>query len=181
MHQLRTDAVEIFGTVAAADEWIKDPSLTWPKTSLNSVKPKLLGTREHHLTCLNQECNRKFATVAERNYHMHIAHTTHINNSIEDESKPFACPIASCNMRYRREGWLTRHIEQCHQASEEAPTPPPTTTTRATKNKSRIPTSEFKCPLCSIILLFKASIFRAQGHVSERNHCWDDQSEVVGI
>ena len=30
------------------------------------------------------------------------------------------------------------------------------------------------------ILLFKASIFRAQGHISERNHCWDDR-EVVGI
>ena len=92
------------------------------------------------------------ATLAERNHHMRIAHTTHINNSIEDESKPLACPITSCNMRYSREGWRTRHIEQCHQASEEASTPPPTTTTTATKNKSRIPTPEFKCPLCSKIL-----------------------------
>ena len=85
MHQLRTDAAEIFGTVAAAEEWIKNPSLTWPKTNLNSVKPKLLRTREHHLTCLNPECNRKFATLAERNHHMRIAHTTHFDNSIEDE------------------------------------------------------------------------------------------------
>ena len=29
-------------------------------------------------------------------------------------------------------------------------------------------------------LLFKASIFRAQGHVYKGNHCWDDR-EVVGI
>ena len=189
MHQLRTDAVEIFGTVAAAEEWIKNPSLTWQKTNLNSVKPKLLGTREHHLTCLNPECNRKFATLAERNYHMHIAHTTHINNSIEDESKPFACPIASCNMRYRREGWLTRHIEQCHQASEEAPTPPPTTTTPATKTNLGSQHLNSSAPFVQNTankkrndppLLFKASIFRAQGHVSERNHCWDD-CEVVGI
>ena len=62
MHQLRTNAAEIFGTVAAAEEWFEDPSLTWPKTNLNSVKPKLLGTRKHHLTCLNPECNRKFVT-----------------------------------------------------------------------------------------------------------------------
>ena len=140
-------------------------------------KLKLLRTREHHLTCLNPECNRKFATVSERNYHMHIAHTMLNNNAIEDESKPFACPIASCNMRYSREGWLNRHIEQCHQASEEASTPAPTPTAPSTKNKTRMPTttSEFKCP--SLFegtpkikrndppLLFKASIFRAQGHV----------------
>ena len=78
----------------------------------------------------------KFATVAERNYRMHIAHTTHIDNSIEDESKPFACPIASCNMRNRREGWLTRHIVQCHQASEEASTPQLTTTTPEKKKEN---------------------------------------------
>ena len=92
------------------------------------------------------------ATLAERNHHMRIAHTTHINNSIDDESKPFACPITSCKMRYNREGWLTRYIEQCHQVSGGASTPPLTTTTTAIKNKSRIPTSEFKCPLCSKIL-----------------------------
>ena len=85
---------------------------------------------------------------------MRIAHTIHINNSIEDESKPFVCPLTSCNMRYSREGWLTRHIVQCHQASEEASTPAPTTTTPATKNKTRIPTitPEFEYPLCSKIL-----------------------------
>ena len=145
MHQLWTDAAEIFGLVAAADKWNKKPSMTWSNTNLDDVKPILLRTREHHLTCLNTGCNRKFATLAERNHHMRIAHTTHINNSIEDESKPFVCPITSCNMRYSREGWLTRHIEQYHQASEEASTPPPT-------NKSRIPTPEFKCLFCSKVL-----------------------------
>ena len=34
MYQLRTDAAEIFGTVADAEECIKTPSLTWPKTNL---------------------------------------------------------------------------------------------------------------------------------------------------
>ena len=118
MHQLRKDAAKIFRTVAAAEEWVKKPSLTWPKTNLNSVKPKLLRPREHHLTCLKPEFNRKFSTVAESNYHMHIAHTMLNNSAIEDESTPFACPIA------------------------------PTTTTPATKNKTRIATitPEFKCP-----------------------------------
>ena len=84
--------------------------------------------------------------------HMHIAHTMLNKNGI-DESQPFACPIASCNMPCRREGWLSRHIAQCHQASEEASTPSPTPTTPATK-KTRMPTitSEFKCPLCIKIL-----------------------------
>ena len=88
VHQLGTDAAEIFGTVAAAEEWIKYPSLTLPNINLNIVKPKLFRTREHHLTCLNPECNRKFANVAERNYHMHIVHTTHINNSTEMNLNP---------------------------------------------------------------------------------------------
>ena len=91
---------------------------------------------------------------------MHTAHTRLNNNSVEDESQPLACPITSCNMSYSKEGWLTRHIEQCHQASEEASTPPPTTTSPATRNKSGIPTisPEFKCPLCSKILPTKKGL-----------------------
>ena len=121
--------------------------MTWSKTSLGSVKPKLLRTRERGLTCLNLECNRKFATVAKRNSHMHTAHTRLNNNTIEYKSQPYACPKASYKMRYRREGWLTRHTAQCHQSSAEASTPPPT------KNKTRMLTiaSEFKCPLCTEI------------------------------
>ena len=51
-------------------------------------------------------------------------------------------------MSYHKEGWLSRHIAQYHQASEEASTPAPTPTTPATKNKTKIPTTtfEFKCP-----------------------------------
>ena len=130
---LRTDAAEVFGTAAAAEEWIKNSSSTWPKTNL---------------ACINPECNRKFPTVTERNGHLLIAHTMLNNDAMEEESQPFACPIASCNMHYRRKGWLTRHITQCHQASEEVSTPAPTPTTLATKNKTRIPTTtpEFKCP-----------------------------------
>ena len=156
----------------------------------------------HNQSCLQKQKDALFWEMhfyrscslcfTERKCHMHIAHTRLNSNEIEGESKPFASPISSCNMLYRREGWLIRHIVQCHQASEEASTPPPTTTTPTTKNKTRIPTitPEFKCPLCSKILptkkrndpplLFKAPIFHAQGHVSERNHCWDDH-RVVGI
>ena len=141
MHQLRTDAAEIFGTVAAAEEWIKNQSLTWPKTNLNIAKPKLLRTRERGLSCPNPECNRKFATVADRNSHVHIAYTRLNNNTVEDESKPFACPITLCNMRYRREGWLTRHITQSHQASKQASTSASTPTTTPTENKTRMTTT----------------------------------------
>ena len=178
MHQLRIDAAEIFETVAAAEEWIKNPSLTWPKINLDKVKPKLPRTRERGLNSLNPECNRIFATVEERNCHIHIAYTRPNNNVLVDESEPFACPIAPCNIRYRREGWLTRHISQCHQASEEASTLSPKPTTPSTKKKTMMPTitSEFRCPFCSKILptkkrnvppqLFKASIFRALNEIT---------------
>ena len=85
---------------------------------------------------------------------MLIAHTRLNNNAIEEESQPVACSIASCNMSYRRKGWLSRHIAQCHQASEEASTPAPTPRTHTTENKIKMPTttSEFKCPLCTKIL-----------------------------
>ena len=53
---------------------------------------------------------------------MHMGDMRPNNNTIEDEPQPFTCPIASCTMRYSRKGWLTRHITQCHQASEEAST-----------------------------------------------------------
>ena len=119
MHQLQTDAAEIFGTVAATWECIKN---TWSKTNLDSDKPKLLRTRELGVTWLNPECNRKFAEITEGNCHMCIAQMMFNNNDIVDESQPFVCPITSCNMRYRRKGWFTRHITQCHQASEEAST-----------------------------------------------------------
>ena len=95
--------------------------------------------------------------VVNKLCHVHIAHTRLNSNAIEDESKPFACPIASFNLRCRREGWLTRHIEECHQASEEASTPAPKPTTPATETKTRMPatttTSEFKCPRCARTLL----------------------------
>ena len=145
----KLDAAEIIKTVPAAEGWIKNPLLTWPEINLDNVKLKLLKTHECDLTCLNPECNRKFATVAERNCQMHISHTRLNKNSIEEESKPFACPIASCNLRYHRKGWLIRHIAQCPQASEEATLPAPAPAISATKNKTTMPTStpfKFKCP-----------------------------------
>ena len=59
-----------------------EPQSTWPRNILGNVKPKLLKTRGRGLTCLNPECSRKFATVKERNCHMHIVHTVLNNNAI---------------------------------------------------------------------------------------------------
>ena len=132
------------------EEGTKNPSSIRPKTSLGNVKPKLLRTRELGLTCLNPECNRKLATVTERNCYMMIN-----NNAIEDEQISFPCLIASCNMRYRRKGWLTQHITECHHSSERASTSAATSTTPATENKTRIrttATTEFKCLLGTKIL-----------------------------
>ena len=84
------------------------------KTNLGNVKPKLFNIYEGGVTCLDPECNKKFATVKERNHHMCIANTVPNNNAIENESKPFASPSAPRNMSYHRKVWLTRHIAQCH-------------------------------------------------------------------
>ena len=58
----------MFGTVAVTEEW--------PQANLGNVKPKLLRTGECGLTSLNPECKRKCATVAERNWQLHIACAT---------------------------------------------------------------------------------------------------------
>ena len=172
MHQLQIDAKEVFGSNVAAAEWIKDPSYKYPKTDLTNVKPKLVGRRERNVKCSNSECHRMFATRSEMNRHMRTAHNTSTNNTIEEESKPYLCPITSCNMCYRRKGWLTRHIVQCHQASEEAlsPTKISDTQTNGHNNASSVPTpvlatatSEFKCPLCIKILPTNKGIV---------NHCY---------
>ena len=117
MHQLQIDAKEVFGSNVAGAEWIKDPSHKYPKTDLTNVKPKLLGRRERNVQCLNSECHNMLATITEMNSYMRADHNPSTNNTIEEESKPYLCPITSCNMCYRRKGWLTRHIVQCHQAS----------------------------------------------------------------
>ena len=116
---------------------------------------RLFNTRECGAICLNPECNRKFATVNERNHQIRTAYMMPNINSIEDESKSFTCPLAFCNLRYRRKGWLTRHITQCHQASEEDSKPAPAQTTPTTERKNRMPpttTSEFSCQICTKIL-----------------------------
>ena len=63
MHQLQIDAKEVFGSNAAAAEWIKDPSYKYPKTDLTNVKPKLLGRRERDVKCSNSERHRIFAEI----------------------------------------------------------------------------------------------------------------------
>ena len=102
-----------------------------------------------------------FAGINEVNRHKRTDHITSTNNTIEEKLKPYLCPITSYNMRYRRKGWLTRHIVQCHQASEEAlsPTTISDTQTNDHNNALSVPTpvlatatSEFKCPLCIKIL-----------------------------
>ena len=107
---MKIDAKEVFGANAAAVEWIKDPSYKYPKTDLENVKPKLVGRRERNVKCLNSESHRMFAAINEMNRHMRTAHNTSTNNIIEEESKPYLCPITSCNMRYRKKGWLIRLI-----------------------------------------------------------------------
>ena len=107
MHQLQIDAKEAFGSNAAAAEWIKDP-----KTDLTNVKPKLVVRLERNVKCSHLECHRMFVAKNEMNCHMRTAHNTSTNNTIEEESKPYLCPITSCNMRYRRKGWMA-HPAHC--------------------------------------------------------------------
>ena len=88
--------------------------------------------------------------------HMRTAHNPSTNNTIEEESKPYLCPITSYNMRYHRKGWLTRHITQCHQACEEA-SAPTTTSDHDTPLAAPTPmlaagTCKVKCSLCIKIL-----------------------------
>ena len=126
MRQLRKDAAEVFGSDEAAEGWITSPSPKWPKANLSAAHAKLLGSREHGVVCLDRDCNSVFATVKEMNRHMRVAHVAPCGESTETDSKPFACPMESCHMRYRTKGWLARHIELCHKTTSgqvEAQTP----------------------------------------------------------
>ena len=114
MHQLQVDAKEVFRSNVAATEWIKDSSFKYPKANVTNVRRKLLGRRKHNVKYLNSECPRTFAAINVMNRNMRAAHNDSTNNIIEEESKPYLCPITSCNMRYHRNGWLKRHIAQCH-------------------------------------------------------------------
>ena len=133
MQQFQNDAKEVFGSNAVTTEWIKDPSNKWPKTDLTNVKPKLLRTRERNVTCLDSECHRMFATIKEMNRYTRTPHNTSANITIEEESKPYLCPITSCNMHYCTKGCFTRNIAHCHQVFVEAS--PPTRTAETPTNK----------------------------------------------
>ena len=66
---------------------------------------------------LDCECNSVLAMVKETNRHMRVAHVAPCGDGTETDSKPFACPMETCHMRYRTKGWLARHIERCHKTN----------------------------------------------------------------
>ena len=69
---------------------------------------------------------------------MPTARNIYTNNTIEEESKRYLCPITSCDMRYCTKGWLTRHIAQCHQVSVEASAPVRTSETPTNEHNTTI-------------------------------------------
>ena len=86
-------------------------------------RPRLLGERERNIQCSNDHCERMFATVKEMNRHVRNDHMVVKNvmneSKKEDEEKmalieKFRCPITDCNKRYKTEGWLKRHLRECH-------------------------------------------------------------------
>ncbi|MES9974259.1 MAG: reverse transcriptase family protein, partial [Candidatus Thiodiazotropha sp.] len=106
MRQLLGDANDIPNT--SPTQWIQHPT-PFDKNEININRPKLAGIRERNITCTAKDCERKFATKGAMYQHVRNDHTVSIAHTDK-----LACPMLNCRKTFRIQGWLRRHIKECH-------------------------------------------------------------------
>ena len=108
LKQIERDIIEL--NIDSIENWKGSKPADDP-----DYRPRLLGERERHIKCSNDHCDRMFATVKEMNRHVRNDHT--VTKEKEEKMDPvgkFRCPISDCNKKYKRKGWLNRHLRECH-------------------------------------------------------------------
>ena len=74
-------------------------------------------TRHRHVMCDDQRCNRRFASVKAMRHHCRNEHQTGEVEKVDSDGHP--CPITGCYKIYKTQGWLRRHLKECHEEARE--------------------------------------------------------------
>ena len=129
LRQVRTD-LENLG-VEAIDEWLNNPSPLKPKASECvglDLPTRMVGKRDLIIECINDNCNRLFATKKEMLRHFRNDHTLSngrpTGTCMSDSPKGtdsnqtnghlYCCPLPDCTKEYKVKGWYIRHLRTCH-------------------------------------------------------------------
>lgn len=112
--QLKLD-MEAYGLDS---EWLNDP--TPVKSGNFQITTRMVGARELNTVCINNNCERLFATEKEMMRHWRNDHNiTDADNPHPCERKtregPFQCPIPECGKIYKLLTWLNKHTARYHQ------------------------------------------------------------------
>ncbi|MGL5754370.1 MAG: reverse transcriptase domain-containing protein [Paraclostridium sp.] len=119
LRQLGEDCKEIFD--GKHKQWINEPSRVVLKDDPRK-RPKLVGQRARPIKCSRDSCFRMFATYKEMYHHVRGDHT--ISEMTESLNRPnqdliYNCPNTECSKSYKTEGWLKKHIRECHPQMEQ--------------------------------------------------------------
>ena len=135
--QIQADSLEVLGT--QGEEWIANPA-TKPPFKEDHI-PNLNGVnRDRPVVCDDQRCNRRFASVKAMRHHWRSDHQLGGVEKVGTDGHP--CPITGCYKIYKTQGWLKRHLKECHEETME------TTKKPGEQNKDTIDGQKCPFPEC---------------------------------
>lgn len=121
---------------------------------------RLVGTRVREIKCLM--CERMFAVEKEmqRHYRNDHFHGETVQTVIAvDSDKPFRCIVTNCKKVFKTQGWLTRHIRECHTVAANE-------STIVIQTENVIPTDVIQANVIQQPLALVAAAVQVVGNVS---------------